>query len=150
MERKWIVNLTNFRAGLLFFFKFVPIAAFVFFVLGVVKDWPDQITRPFVLKLLFFLVFVVAFGFVAIRFALPLKTARLLGNTLIVGNFLTKIEVPLQNIEFVDGPDGTSLQRITNHLDHESRFGNRIVIVPGFLRATSVANYLRGVVDKPT
>ena len=127
---------------LTFFFKFVPLAVFIFLLLGAVRDWPDEITRPFVLKLLFFVVLVGAFGFVAIRVAL-LKTAYILGDKLVVSNFLNQIEIPLQKIELVDGPDATSWMLVTINLDYESRFGNRLVIVPGPLRAANVANYLR-------
>ena len=114
------------------------------------RDLPEQITGPVALKLMFLLVLLGAWGFFAFRVALPLKTAYLYGNKLVVGNFLTKIEIPLQNIELVDGPDATSWMRVTIHLDYKSRFGDRLVIVPGPLWATNVANYLRESVDKLT
>lgn len=135
---------------LTFIYKFLPISAFCFFILAAVSDLPDQITSPFVLKLLLFLVFAGTVGIVAIRFALPLKVAYLRGNKLVVSNFLTKIEIPLKNINLVDGPDGSNWRVITIYLDHESRFGDRITFVPGFFRATSVANYLQENLDRIT
>jgi hypothetical protein len=72
-----------------------------------------------------------------------LKKIYVAGNTLLVSNFLKTIEIPLSQVRFVNGPDLTSLRRITLVLRDPSEFGEEIVFAPKMMQACETAKMLK-------
>jgi hypothetical protein len=84
----------------------------------------------------------------------PLKNVYIKDDVLYVSNFLTKVEIPLSDVEHVrdeTGLTGTSLQRIILELRSPSKFGKKIVFAPKFFSARDIAHELKGrIASKPT
>lgn len=97
------------------------------------------------------LVGLIVFGLVSSIFAHlmagSLKRVLIAGDKLLVSNYLREIEVPLSQVEYVDGPDWSSLQRITLALREPSEFGEEIVFTPGVFEAGQVARELRDRIE---
>lgn len=76
-----------------------------------------------------------------------LKRVSIEGDKLLVSNYFTEIEIPLSEVEHVDGPDWSSLRRITLVLRKPSKFGEEIVFAPGLLEAGGVARELKSRIE---
>lgn len=132
-------------------YKFIFPALAVYLAVWSIYGWLDLLlgfsdpTSVRFAKALGFSIFTVFFAVMAFWLCLPLKSVRIQDDYLIVSNFLKEIRVPVSEVSVVTGPDMTSLQRIEIHLRNPSAFGRVIIVMPGFLRATNVANYLREV-----
>jgi hypothetical protein len=97
------------------------------------------------------LVGLIIFGLVSSIFvhlmAGSLKRVCIAGDKLLVSNYLKEIEIPLSQVEYVDGPDFSSLRRITLALRESSAFGEEIVFAPGLFEAGRVARELRDRIE---
>lgn len=93
----------------------------------------------------------IAFGLVSSIFvhlmAGSLKRVSIAGDRLLVSNYLREIVIPLSQVEYVDGPDWSSLRRITLALRAPSEFGEAIIFAPGFFDAGRVARELRDRIE---
>jgi hypothetical protein len=95
------------------------------------------------LKLLLFTGLSLAVGLVSIRVFWPLRSVRLQNNCLVVRHFLSSINVPVAEITQVNGPDATSLRRITVEFNSTFAFGRSITFSPAMFKANSIAESLR-------
>ena len=76
-----------------------------------------------------------------------LKRVSIAGDKLLVSNYLREVEIPLSQVASVDGPDWSSLRRITLALREPSEFGEVITFAPGFFEAGRVAGELRDRIE---
>ena len=100
------------------------------------------------------LIGLIVFGLVSSIFvhlmAGSLKRVAIAGDKLLISNYLTEVEIPLSQVEYVDGPDWSSLRRITLVLRAPSKFGEEIIFAPGFVDAGDVARELKRRIENAT
>ncbi|MBV9927562.1 MAG: hypothetical protein JOZ96_21270 [Acidobacteria bacterium] len=124
-----------------------------FLLVGLYGAWkwlaaPDGSDAPFGgEKLAGFIAFGLASSIFVHLMAGSLKRVSIAGDTLLVSNYLREIIIPLSQVEYVDGPDWSSLRRITLALRAPSEFGEAIIFAPGILDAGRVARELRDRVE---
>jgi hypothetical protein len=100
---------------------------------------------PFFVQLVFFTGLASSFGILSLRVMLPLKIVKLSGDVLLIRSVLKKVTIPVSQIDFVDGPDMTSLRRITIRIQTVSPIGECITFSPPLLSAHRVADTLRSL-----
>lgn len=98
-------------------------------------------------KLVAFIIFGLASSIFVHIMAGSLKRVVIKGDTLLVSNYLKEIAIPLSQVRYVDGPDWSSLRRITLVLREPSEFGEEIVFAPDVLDAGEVARELKRWVE---
>lgn len=94
-------------------------------------------------RLIALIIFGLASGIFVQVLAGSLKRVVIEGDKLLVSNYLKEVEVPLSQVRHVDGPDWSSLRRITLVLREPSEFGEEITFAPGVLEAGEVARALK-------
>ena len=124
-----------------------------FLLVGVYGMWkwltvPNGSDAPFSGgKLVGFIIFGLASSMFVHLMAGSLKSVFIAGDKLLVSNYLKEIEIPLSQVEYVDGPDWSSLRRITLALREPSEFGEEIIFAPGFFAAGRVGRGLRNRIE---
>ncbi len=98
-------------------------------------------------KLVVFIIFGLASSIFVHIIAGSLKRVVIKGDTLLISNYLKEISIPLSQVRYVDGPDWSSLRRITLVLREPSEFGEEIVFAPDVLDAGEVARELKRWVE---
>ena len=108
-------------------YKLVPILISVIIIYWLIQDF-GNITQPGILFLFLFGViwFVVTFRW---------KSVYVSGSSLIVSNFLERIEVPFDQVENVEASSfwGLQPQTVKVVLKTESAFGSELIYVPRWL-----------------
>jgi hypothetical protein len=135
-------------AGTLFW-KLFPVIWISPFVIGLIQLIWEWLTLPVDAKspfadfnplILLFPILGGAFGFWMLG---GLKSVYLNSNSLLVSNYLKRIEIPLSNIEDVSRPENSSHQRITIYLRSPSEFGDKIVFMPPLFMGHEIVEKLR-------
>lgn len=81
-------------------------------------------------KLILGTFFIIGLGIFSFYLCANLKKVSIWGNELVVSNFLKEIRIPLDNIEYVDNSDISTLNRITIVLRNSTIWGDRIIFSP--------------------
>jgi hypothetical protein len=74
---------------------------------------------------------------------LPLKIVYENGAELVVSNMFRSTKIPISQIKMMNGPDFSTLNRLTIYLNESSTFGKKIVFSPPLFQAGKVVSDLR-------
>lgn len=136
------------------FHKFGSLALFFYLLGWALIGWTDWLFKLSnneslsITNLLGFSFLTMFIGVIVFWLCFPLKKVEIENNTLLVSNFIKKIQIPISEISHFEGPDISSLRRIKIFLKIKSEFGDVVIFSPGFLRASNVAAYLKEKLSK--
>ena len=142
--RKISTNLT-------FFWRLFVIAWISYFLIAGtygIYDFLSSSNRSFSgSKIIIFIIFgLVSSGFVNF-IAGTLKNVFIVGDNLVISNFVKQIQVPFSEISHVDNPDRTSLRRIKIVFHQPSEFGKEIVFSPCIFEGNKIAKLLKSKIQ---
>ena len=98
-------------------------------------------------QLFFFTIFSCAIIIVSVRICMPLKIIYLCGDSLCVWDISKWTRISMHEVMTVDGPDATTLRRISIKLRTSGHFGRDITFSAPFFSAQDIAANLRKLLD---
>jgi hypothetical protein len=135
---------------LTYFWWLFPFAVFPYLAFWVAYGWIDYFFHTsgtgnddYLVRLSFYTAFTIMFGIVAIAVCLPLKIVEVdAGDNLAVRNLWSTTNIPFSQIASVQGPDRTTLRRLTIQLKSSSTFGDTVTFSPRWFHARQIAELL--------